>query len=62
MKSVEFIEVVPIEDITFCRSDKGYTTFYLNNGHEILLSKGLNEYESLLTPFGFFEVSPILFS
>jgi len=53
LKSVEFIEVVAIEDIMFCRSDKGYTTFYLNNGQEILVSKGLKEYESLLTPFGF---------
>ena len=53
LKSVEFIEVVSIEDIMYCKSDKGYTTFYLNNGHDILVSKGLKEYESLLTPFGF---------
>lgn len=53
LKSVEYIEVVTIEDIMFCRSDKGYTTFYLNDGREILVSKGLKEYESLLTPFGF---------
>ncbi|MNV96458.1 LytTr DNA-binding domain protein [compost metagenome] len=53
MKSVEFIEIVPMEDIIFCKSDKGYTTFYLNNKTEILVSKGLKEYESLLVPFGF---------
>ncbi|WP_231460246.1 MULTISPECIES: LytTR family DNA-binding domain-containing protein [unclassified Pedobacter] len=53
LKSLEYIEVVSIEDIIFCKSDKGYTTFYLNNGNEILVSKGLKEYESLLTPFGF---------
>ncbi|MFD2286180.1 response regulator [Pedobacter petrophilus] len=53
LKSVEYIEVVNIEDIMFCKSDKGYTSFYLNNGREIVVSKGLKEYESLLTPFGF---------
>jgi two-component system LytT family response regulator len=53
LKSLEYIEVVAIEDILYCKSDKGYTTFYLNNGSEILVSKGLKEYEALLTPFGF---------
>ncbi len=53
LKSVECIEVVAIEDVLFCKSDKGYTTFYLKDGKEILVSKGLKEYENLLTPFGF---------
>ena len=53
LKSLEYIEVVAIEDIMYCKSDKGYTTFYLNGNSEILVSKGLKEYESLLTPFGF---------
>lgn len=37
----------------FCKSDKGYTTFYLKDKREILVSKGLIEYESILIPFGF---------
>lgn len=53
LKSVEFIEIIAIEDIMFCKSDKGYTSFYLTNGKEIVVSKGLKEYEALLTPFGF---------
>lgn len=53
LKSLEYIEVVAIEDIIYCKSDKGYTTFYLNSGNQILVSKGLKEYENLLTPFGF---------
>lgn len=53
LKSVEYIEIVSIEDIMFCKSDRGYTSFYLNDGREIVVSKGLKEYESLLTPFGF---------
>lgn len=53
LKSVEYIEIVAIEDIMFCKSDKGYTSFYLNNEREIVVSKGLKDYENLLTPFGF---------
>ncbi|RZK56617.1 MAG: response regulator transcription factor [Pedobacter sp.] len=53
LKSMEFIEIVPIEDIVYCKSDKGYTTFYLNNKTEIVVSKGLKDYELLLTPFGY---------
>lgn len=53
LKSVEFIEVVSIEEIMYCKSDKGYTSFYLKDGREIVVSKGLKEYEGLLTPFGF---------
>jgi two-component system LytT family response regulator len=53
LKSVEYIEIVPIEDIIFCKSDRGYTTFYLKDKREILVSKGLIEYESILVPFGF---------
>jgi len=53
LKSVEYIEVVNIEDIMYCKSDRGYTSFYLNDSREIVVSKGLKDYESLLTPFGF---------
>lgn len=53
LKRVEYMEIVSVEDIMFCKSDKGYTTFYLKDKREILVSKGLIEYESILVPFGF---------
>ena len=53
LKNVECIEIVAINDVVYCKSDKGYTTFYLQDGKEILVSKGLKEYESVLYPFGF---------
>jgi len=53
LKTFEYIEIVAIDDIVVCKSDKGYTTFHLIDGREILVSKGLKEYENLLTPFGF---------
>ncbi len=53
LKSMEFIEIVPIEDIVYCKSDKGYTSFFLKNKREIVVSKGLKEYEIILTAHGF---------
>ncbi|WP_421940121.1 LytR/AlgR family response regulator transcription factor [Pedobacter sp.] len=53
LKSIEYIEIVDVEEIIYCKSDKGYTTFYLKNKREILVSKGLKEYESMLARLGF---------
>ncbi|WP_293787431.1 LytTR family DNA-binding domain-containing protein [uncultured Pedobacter sp.] len=53
LKTLEYIEVVAIENIMFCKGDKGYTTFVIKGSNEILVSKGLKDYESLLSPFGF---------
>jgi len=53
LKTLEYIEVVAIKDIMYCKGDKGYTTFILANGNEILVSKGLKDYEAMLSPFSF---------
>lgn len=53
LKSLEYIEIVLVEHIMYCKSDKGYTTFFLNDKREILVSKGLKEYDELLEPWGF---------
>ncbi|MBV7533008.1 LytTR family DNA-binding domain-containing protein [Chitinophaga sp. sic0106] len=53
LKRVEYMEIVSVEDIMYCKSDKGYTTFYLKDKREMLVSKGLIEYENILIPSGF---------
>lgn len=53
LKSLEYIEIVYIDDIMYCQSDKGYTTFLLKDGRKILVSKGLKDYDELLEPYGF---------
>lgn len=53
LKSLEYIEIVFIDDIMYCQSDKGYTTFFLKDGQKILVSKGLKDYDELLEPYGF---------
>ena len=53
LKSLEYIEIVFVDDIMYCQSDKGYTTFFLKDGQKILVSKGLKDYDELLGPYGF---------
>jgi two-component system LytT family response regulator len=37
-----------------CEADRNYTLFVLTNNKTVLVSRPLKEYESLLSPFGFF--------
>ncbi len=37
-------QVVNFNELIFCKSDKGYTTFYLTNGKSILASKPIKEF------------------
>ncbi len=54
LKTAEKIYSVNVQDIIRCESDKNYTTFFLLNGQKLLVSTTLKEYETLLTPMGFF--------
>lgn len=53
LKSTEYMQIIAMDDIRYCKSDKGYTTFFLKNGQQIIVSKVLKEYENLL-PAGSF--------
>ncbi|WP_158210596.1 LytR/AlgR family response regulator transcription factor [Myroides phaeus] len=48
LKNFDYTQIVQVRDIMYCKSDKGYTTFYLNSGQKIVVSKVLKEYEALL--------------
>ena len=54
LKTTESLHIIDISDIQFCRSDNSYTTFYLIDGEEIVVSKSIKEYSELLTEYGFF--------
>lgn len=41
-------QIINLEELIFCESDKGYTTFHLNNGKKYLASKPLKEFEEQL--------------
>ena len=50
VKTTEGIELILTANILYLQSDRGYTTFYLENGDQILVSKVLKTYEELLPP------------
>jgi len=54
LKTSDAIHIVDVGDITYCRSDSNYTTFYFQNGEKIMISKVMKEYEELLAEYCFF--------
>lgn len=49
-KSLYFVKV---SDIFHCEAQGSYTTFFLQDGSQIVVSRPLKEYENLLEEFGF---------
>lgn len=56
LKTAERIYVVNIKDIIRCHSDNAYTTFHMNDGTKILVSKPIGKYDELLTGLGFLRI------
>ena len=53
LQTSQEIHIVNISEIVHCVSDNAYTTFRLNTGEKIVVSKGIGEYADLLAGFGF---------
>lgn len=54
LKTLDTIYSIPIEDIIRCESNGNYTTFYAKDNKQILVSRQLKEFESLLSDQDFF--------
>lgn len=54
LKTLGEIHIVEISDVIYCQSDNSYTTFYLVNGEEIIVSRSMKEFEDLLTEYHFY--------
>lgn len=54
LRTANALHLVRISDILFCKSDNSYTTFYLNSGDKIMVSKGIVFYDEILSESGFF--------
>lgn len=48
LRSQQYLQIVAFEEIIYCQSDAGYTTFFLTDGRKIVVSKSIKEYEELL--------------
>lgn len=46
-------QVIDLNELMFCETDKGYTTFYCNNGKKYVVSKTLKEFEERLLKANF---------
>jgi len=53
LRTAESIHLINIQSIMRCEASGGYTEFILENGKTILVSKGLIEYDELLSTCGF---------
>lgn len=46
-------QVIELNELIYCESDKGYTTFYCNNNKKYVVSKTLKEFEAQLLKANF---------
>lgn len=53
LRTAQNMHVVDISDLVRCVADNAYTTFHLDSGEKIMVSKGIGEYAELLASFGF---------
>jgi two-component system LytT family response regulator len=56
LKTSDYIFSVNIDDIIRCQAHMSYTTFFLTDGKEILISKTMKEYVELLSGHFFFRI------
>lgn len=49
-------EVIEIKEVIRCEADQNYTHFFLTNGHKVLVSRTLKEYEELLSDYNFIRI------
>lgn len=56
LKTIDNIYLLKLADINYCESDGAYTRFHTVDGREIMVSRGLKEFEDILAEQGFFRV------
>lgn len=53
IRTFDAYHLVDISSIIYCKSDNSYTTFYLEDRREIIVSKSIKEYAELFNDFPF---------
>ncbi|MBC8485170.1 MAG: response regulator transcription factor [Bacteroidetes bacterium] len=56
LPSLDGLCFIRIEDIIRCESDGNYTTFYMNSGEKVIVTKLIKEYEEMLSPLTFYRI------
>lgn len=53
LRTAKELVMVNVSQIVRCQADNVYTTFFLESGEKVVVSKSLADYTPLLEPFGF---------
>ena len=53
LRTSDALHIIKLEDIFYCKSDNSYTSFFIKDKPEIIVSKSIREYEELLSEYGF---------
>lgn len=53
LRTAEAMHIVDLHEIIYCNSDNSYTTFFLGDKRQILVSKSIKEYSEMLKDYGF---------
>ncbi|PLX01783.1 MAG: DNA-binding response regulator, partial [Marinilabiliales bacterium] len=56
LPSLDGIHFIKLKEIVRVESDRNYTTFYLCDKSKLVISKNLKEFDTLLSPLGFYRV------
>jgi len=56
LNSIDKVQIVNVDDIVRCESQRNYTLFYLADHKQILVTKTLKDFEEMLEDFGFIRV------
>jgi len=56
LNSADKVQIVRVDEIIRCESERNYTTFFLKGGKQIVVTRTLKEYEELLEPLGFVRI------
>jgi len=56
LNSVDKVQIVNVDDIIQCESQKNYTLFYLTNKKQVLITRTLKEFEDMLEEDNFLRV------
>lgn len=56
LKELDAIHIIKVKDLVCCEASGIYTTFFIDNNKQIVVSKNLKEYEEILEPYDFLRV------
>ncbi len=54
LKDINSIHILVAKDIIYCKAERSYTRFFLQDTSELLISRNLKNYEQALSSLGFF--------